>query len=191
MEYFTKQMWLGAQRISKDGVDEWQIAFSRYSNDLAKLKPKLSEENFKFFESADVHDGELLSFLIIDGSRPAPLDSPTRSWHCEDEFPIYADLAVLDAYDNFVWHLHYGEVGRVITNYPSEEPLFPMRGAGFGDWGYHELRDAGEGFLTHEILFSSGATLLISFKTIAIKKYTREEFVALGSTPLYRPENKK
>jgi hypothetical protein len=42
------------------------------------------------------------------------------------------------------------------------------------DWGYHELTDAGDGFLRHEVLFSWGGTLLTEFRELKVTKIERE-----------------
>jgi hypothetical protein len=38
------------------------------------------------------------------------------------------------------------------------------------DWGYHELSDAGDGFLRHEVLFSSGAIVLVEFRDLSVER---------------------
>jgi hypothetical protein len=57
---------------------------------------------------------------------------------------------------------------RLAIDFPTDEPLFYREGAGFGDWGYHELTDAGDGCMRHEVLFSSGAVLLFEFKEVVV-----------------------
>jgi hypothetical protein len=81
----------------------------------------------------------------------------------------------MDANDAFVWRLSYESVRRVLIHYPTEAPLFHGDGDGFGDWGYHELTDAGDGFLRHEVLFASGSVLLVEFKEFAIERTPRPE----------------
>ena len=83
-------------------------------------------------------------------------------------------LEVLDAYDKIVWYLRYMNVRRVVVDFPTQEPLFYSAGEGFGDWGYHELSDAGGGFLRHEVLFASGAVLLFEFKEVEIRFSARQ-----------------
>jgi hypothetical protein len=36
--------------------------------------------------------------------------------------------------------------------------------------GYHELSDAGDGFLRHEVLLSSGAVLLVEFRDVSVER---------------------
>jgi hypothetical protein len=39
--------------------------------------------------------------------------------------------------------------------------------------GYHEISDAGGGFLGHEVLFSSGATVLLEFRDLSVERVER------------------
>jgi len=149
---------------------KWEQVFQEYSHQLAVLRSRLSDEAFAFFDEADVHDGELLELRIIDGSRPAPLSAPARSWETSMNYPVRVELSVLDAMDQFVSHLSYSALRRVVVDFPGEEALFYQPGEGFGDWGYHELTDAGNTFLRHEILFSSGSILAVEFKNVAVTK---------------------
>jgi hypothetical protein len=84
------------------------------------------------------------------------------------QLPGSVDLSVLDAWDKLVWRLSYKTVRRILVDYPTEQPLFYREGNGFGDWGYHELTDAGSGFLRHEVLFRTGAVLLFEFAEVEI-----------------------
>ena len=71
------------------------------------------------------------------------------------------------------WTLRYAHLRRLLVDFPSEEPQFFDRGGGFEDWGYHELRDAGDGFLRHAILFSSGAVVLVEFRDVSVERCDR------------------
>jgi hypothetical protein len=176
MRFFTRELWLGAQRSKdEDNHLHWDRAFAQYRAQLETLRPRLIAEAFEFFADADIHDGELLELTIVDGSRPAPWGSPPRPWRLSRDHPARGMLAALDANDAFVWRLSYEGLRRVLIDYPTEAPLFHRDGLGFGDWGYHELTDAGDGFLRHEILFGSGSVLLFEFKEVAIHRTTRPE----------------
>jgi hypothetical protein len=50
----------------------------------------------------------------------------------------------------------------------------PLPGSTRTIWGYHELTDVGDGFLRHEVLFSSGATLLTEFRELTVTKVESE-----------------
>jgi hypothetical protein len=173
MKYFTPSMWLGSQGSGDENHQKWELAFQEYRQQLAALRGRLSDEAFSFFDEADIHDGELLNFRIVDGSRVAPLSYPAKPWAASMNYPVRVELVVLDAMDEFVWHLSYSVLRRVVVDYPGQETLFYQEGEGFGDWGYHELTDAGNGFLRHEVLFASGSTLAVEFRGLAVRRTDR------------------
>ena len=171
MRYFTRELWLGLQKPEErtQSIESFNRAINEYVAQLNQLESRLKPEAYKFFSDADVHDGELLDLVIEDGSRPGPLSEPPRPWKTAKGYPVAVRLSVLDAYGRFVWTLRYKTVRRILVDFPSDKPLFYRDGAGFGDWGHHELTDCGEGFLRHEVLFASGAELLLEFKEVSIE----------------------
>src|SRR5205814_9867442 len=123
MKYFTRSMWRGAQQTgvqAEENHRKWQEAFQQYSVDLAAIRGRLSEAAYSFFNEADVHDGELMELRLIDGSRPAPLSASVREWQTVVSYPVKAELAVLDAVDQFVWHVSYSALRRAVIDYPGE-----------------------------------------------------------------------
>lgn len=78
------------------------------------------------------------------------------------------ELTILDAQDEYVWRLVYSFTRTVLVDFPSDDPLFNRGIGGFDDLGYHELTDVGDGFLRHELMFSSGAILAFEFQNVAI-----------------------
>ncbi len=160
MKYFTREYWLALQSTGFISPPPEHDPFALYRADLDALRDRVTPEAFQFFSEADVHDGELLSFAVLDGNRPASPGQRAREWTCEPGFPVRATLRAMDAYDRLVWTLEYSEVRHLNIRYG---------GFGFGDWGYHELRDAGGGFLAHEILFATGATILVEFKQVRVR----------------------
>jgi hypothetical protein len=179
MRYFTRELWRGLQRPEAldDSLLRYQQAFEEYGTQLESLRSRLSQDAYQFFRDADVHDGELLELHIADGSRPAPLTEAVRPWTSPGDYPVEVALTVLDASEKLVWHISYKAVRRLLIDYPTDTPLFYSSGEGFGDWGHHELTDAGSGFLRHEVLFSTGAILLFEFVDIGVSSVER----SLGS----------
>jgi len=175
MRYFTRELWLGLQKSEErtQCTERFNRAINDYVAQLTSLESRLKPEVYKFFAEEDVHDGELLDLVIEDGSRPAPLSQPPRPWKASKEHPVAVKLSVLDAYDRFVWTLRYKTVRRILVNFPSDEPLFHRGGAGFGDWGHHELTDCGDGFLRHEVLFASGSEMVFEFKELSVERQPR------------------
>jgi hypothetical protein len=176
MKYFTKELWTDFQDMDKGHAadEQWAAALAEYRAQLQSLQPRLSALAFEFFADADVHDGTLLHFRIGDrGSETSPirvlLPREGDEWYSRD-YPVVVDLEVLEGGRPTRWNLAYRHVRRVFADFPTDRPLFYSDGDGFEDWGYHELTDAGDGFLRHEVLFSSGATLLTEFREINVTK---------------------
>ena len=176
MKYFTKKLW-GDSPTAAGAGPGWDKARRAYWKQLDAMRPRFEPGVFAFFERADVHEGELLHVDVVDGSRPAPLDQPPRPWSSPGHHPVRVELALLDVYDRLVWTLRYASVRRVLVDFPSAPPPVPPLvdhdGAGFGPLGLHELTDCGGGFFRHEILFASGATLLVEFKDVEVRKRER------------------
>jgi hypothetical protein len=165
MKYFTKSMWRGSQQVgpeAKQNRVQWERAFEAYRANLEALRRRVGEEAYKFFADANVHDAELLDVRIVDGSRPAPLGEAARPWQSLMAYPVRVELTILDAHDENVWRVVYSSTRSVLIDFPSDDPLFSRGVGGFDDLGYHELTDAGDEFLRHEVLFSSGAVLASS-----------------------------
>jgi hypothetical protein len=171
MRYFTKELWRGAQILSDDAsFQRWQAAAAEYRDQLDRLRPRLSADAFHFFGAADVHDAELMALEVRDGSRPAPRSALARAWRSSVRDPVSVRLSVLDAEERFLWELRYTAVRRAQIDFPSDDPLFHVAGTGFGDLGYHELTDAGDGFLRHEVLFATGATATFEFREVEVTR---------------------
>jgi hypothetical protein len=70
VKFFTKELWLSAQNLNnlKAYDQEWQQAFDEYRAQLKLLRHRLSDVAFNFFSEGDVHDGELLTLVVTDGS---------------------------------------------------------------------------------------------------------------------------
>ena len=155
-----------------------QEAIKQYSAELAAIKTRLNEDIYSFFADADLHDGELLELRVIDGSRPAPLSAPAHECQTVIGYPVKAELAVLDAMDEFVWRVSYSALRRIVVEFPGNEALFYHPREGFGDWRYHELTDLGNGAWHHEILFASGSILMFDFQEITVSKAAARDFSA-------------
>jgi hypothetical protein len=187
MKYFTLQLWLEAQDgRNRDNHLKYDAAFQEYSAQLETLRGRLSPEAYYFFADADVHDGELMEMIIVDGSRPAPLSDAARPWNNRAiQYPVRANLTILDAWDRFLWELSYKGIRRMVVDFPSEDPFQYHEGEGFGDWGYHELTAVNERFLRHEVLFRSGSTLLFEFENFEVTVTEARE--KRGYSPFFKP----
>ena len=191
MKYFTKQLWIDAQQPGDalEAERRYGEAFAAYARELDALRPRLPADVFAFFESADVHDGKLIHLRVRDfdpvateqAAPPEAIDADGEDdegpW--EGPYRVGVELAVRE-WTRTQWTLRYAAIRRILVDFPTESPLFVGPGDGFEDWGYHELSDAGDGFLRHEILFSSGAIVLIEFRDLSVE---RLEAPILPTTP--------
>lgn len=189
MKYFTKQLWLDAQQPGEAGREvgrRYEDAFAAYFRELESLRERLAPDALEFFRNADVHDGSLMHLSIRDfdplAPRPAACDSEVAACEVigddnrwEGPYRVTVELAVWrrGEHREIEWTLRYSRIRRILVDFPTESPLFFDRGDGFQDWGYHELSDAGDGFFRHEVLFSSGAVVLIEFRELSVSRADR------------------
>jgi hypothetical protein len=163
MQYFTKELWQSAQEPERldEYTAKWQIAYDQYQQQLTQFRERLGAEAYGFFAEADLHDGAVVK-LELEGGSPR-----------NHSYPASAKLIASEASDDFLWEISYRSLRHVLIDYPSQNPLFYSAGEGFGDWGYHELSDAGDGFLRHEILFATGSVIAFEFKELSAKRQSR------------------
>jgi hypothetical protein len=76
-----------------------------------------------------------------------------------------------DRVDQHCYTLEYKNIDRIGLNYPGKMKLFPIgMFSNLGDWGYDELTPVSNGSFRHEILFSSGATIVIDFRHVSVHR---------------------
>ena len=184
MKYFTKRLWSDLQQPGDIGLEasrRWDENAAAYVDELDSLRGRVPPDVFDFFKSADVHDGALIHLRIrdFDPSAPRPGGEPDETgsddgpW--EGPYLLTVELIVCNSDDRFdtQWTLIYGHIRRILVDFPTASPLFFDPGGGFEDWGYHELSDAGDGFLRHEVLFASGSVVLIEFRDVSVERLDR------------------
>lgn len=168
MEIITKRHWRGwnsddekeAKWAEKNAEENIKI----YTERLEKLRPRLSERNYKFFRSG-LHDARLISFATGDGLHiHSAREKPVT---INDFYRTSAEIKVINLDFNAIYHLKYGKVSKSVFDFPSEDPLW---GNNIDDWGYDELSEVSDKVLRHEILFSSGTTILIEFERFSFTK---------------------
>lgn len=120
-----------------------------------------------------MHDGRLVSLQVLDDIAARRRRSRARK-EGPMEVVIEAVPYVSIGYQPPVYTLRYRDVGRLVVDFPSERPLFHAPGRGFDDWGYDELTAAGRRQLRHEILFSSGGTILVECGSVVVRKVRPE-----------------
>ena len=171
MKYFTKEMWRGwnsgdeaeQQRARELSDRNWQ----EYLQELEKLQSRLGPEAYEFFKTAERHDARLISFTAGDAIN--------HDVHGPADFDINAhdtavEIKLLSPHLNTLYTLNYSGVRKVVFDYPSNDPLFHYEGSNIADWGYDEVTAVDEKFLGHEVLFSSGTTILIEFTNFSFRQ---------------------
>ena len=158
MQYFKRELWLDVNTPSSGAAssDQWMINLRAYQKQLKRLQPRLGPRLYRFFTQISLHDGTLSMMSVGDKVRG-------RSGNKLRTEP-FATLEVLDASKSNRYTLVYEGIRRLVFDYPSEEPLFHYNENGpIGDWGYDEITPVDKTYLRHEVLFSSGTSLLLEF----------------------------
>jgi len=172
MKYFTKELWLGYNDQGpldfNAAKDLGQRNVREYLKQLEEIRPRLSRQAHRLFKTENLHDGRLLAVMAGDGVE--------HDVHGPKRFDINAHnpsvvMKVLGQNLDVLYSLRYTKVRKVGFEFPSAQPLFHEDGNQIGDWGYDELTSADDLYLRHEVLFASGAIILVEFKHFA---YTKE-----------------
>lgn len=165
MKYFKRELW---KAFNDDSIPfdkahaEWKRNKANYLKQLNNLSSRLSPQTKSFFKSVSLHDGRLLRFET--GEHIDFTNDNVRLFIQPD-----VRLFVINDEKTHIYDLRYYKVEKVLFDFPSATPLFYMKGSTIGDWGYDELTSVGSKMFRHEILFSSGATLLIESPRITVK----------------------
>jgi hypothetical protein len=171
MRYFTKELWLGYNDQGpldfKTASEQGERNLREYAEQLEQLRPRLSRQAYRFFKNENLHDGRLLAFMAGDALE--------HDVHGAKRFNINAHnpsvvMKVLGQDLDVLYSLKYTKVRKVGFEFPSAQPLFHKEGNHIGDWGYDELTAADDLYLRHEVLFASGAIILVEFKYFTYKK---------------------
>jgi len=173
LKYFTKELWLAWNHqgpIDPDKAREISNqAFIDYRRELETLKPRLDSDTYEFFSNENLHDGRVLSFTVGDGidhhvGGAKPFDINARQ--------TAARIKLFGAWMDVLYTLNYQQIRKVVFDFPSDDPLFYEDGNNIGDWGYDELSAPDDRYLRHEVLFSTGTSLVIEFRKFSYLKET-------------------
>lgn len=177
MKYFTPQWWIALQDPrSKAAFKAWDRKLARYQKQLEKILPELRPSARRFFRVPLIlHDGTLMRMEVgdrIDDSNSATRRDAMNRRKLRVRMFVLGEIVRRRRVVGHCWYmLEYKSVERVDVNYPGKFKLFPT---GFdpnlGDWGYDELTNSGKGVFRHEILFSSGATIVVEFHDFSFRR---------------------
>jgi hypothetical protein len=163
MKYFKKELWGG---FNNDSIPfakadaEWNRNRLNYWRQFRKLSTRLSVSARTFFRSVSLHDGKLLRFETGEH-----IDFTKNNIELFNQPDVR--ISAINEGKTHIYTLRYHKVKKVVFDFPSAEPLFGS--STIGDWGYDELTSAASKLFRHEILFSSGATILIESPDITVK----------------------
>jgi hypothetical protein len=105
------------------------------------------------------------------GDRISDAESKTTRGIASRRRLIVRLFVLSDRVDQHCYTLQYKNIHRIELNYPGKLKLFPVgMFSNLGDWGYDELSSVANGLFRHEILFSSGATIIIDFQQVSVRR---------------------
>ena len=171
MKYFKKELWAAAnsenEAKEKHALRQWNRNLKAYVRQVEKLKPRLTKAAYRFFTKENLHDGRLLSFTTGDD---IDYDLKLVALNSRNRGEPSVTMSVLNYTQDALYILKYKKLRKILFDFPTEEPLFYQEGDSIHDWGYEELTSANRHYLRHEVLFSSGATILMEFQNFSYKK---------------------
>jgi len=178
MRYFTREQHDRANSAdlseAASSLDEFKRCGELYRRQLDGLKTRLADA-WKFFDTVSLHDGTLLALRIGDDidkefqiSAPGIVNRRTLS----------VGLEALHHTETELYTLRYERLHRVLFDFPSPESWY-MRFSDrarnpIDDWMADEITAIDDQVLRHEVLFSSGSTLLLEFEKITVRNTTVE-----------------
>lgn len=159
MKFFTNELWdmLNSDNANERNIarQQWDENSSKYSGVFENVK-KMPPKNFLkvYYANYGFHDYQLVKFDILN-------DSMTR------RKAVNANLIIGDGENT--WNISYKNISKISIEYNYVNPEF-QHNYGFDDYGYDEFIEVDKEIISHEILFASGATLLIHFRKISVVK---------------------
>ena len=148
MKYYTDELW---SKMNSDSFEkqheadiDWDSNRTAYREQIKTLENRLSKKVYDHHINKGFHDYRLHDFKIIHGK-------------VGFKDTIKVEIVLLD-YDEF-WKITYTSVTKIQVNYACQDER-----RGFDDFGYEEILSVDEDTLSHEILFASGAIILVHFK---------------------------
>ena len=141
-----------------------------YEAQLLKLKPRLKKSAWKFFERVSLHDATVLAMHVGDD-----IHKRFQGYRKKvvNKRRVLAQIEALNYAEDRLYTLRYSRIRRLTFDYPSSEPWHVMSADAadnpIDEWMADELTAADADFLRHEVLFSSGTTILIEFQEVSVR----------------------
>jgi hypothetical protein len=162
MKYFTKEICyfgLNAGKSRSEKAEKLgEINYAKYHKALDRILVNMPKRNRAFFKkSGQLAHGTI--HQIIYGALP-------KKTSCFFKKKNYVEIHVTHAENGKLYILKYRDIRKCIFDYPSKEPIYyyDEKQPQIGDWFADELCMTKDGWLTHEIIFRSGAILFLEFR---------------------------
>lgn len=170
MKYFTRELWEGFQdtETMEQSSKIWTENSKKYSEQLDSLQNRFSKDTFHFIKEESIHDGNLVSFEIINSNELNRVRSKSYKLKRRIREPISVVIKVLS--EGILYELSYSSVKNLNVKFSGESDLFQPYFRDFGDWGYDEVTSIDDKVLCHDILFSSGAEMHIEFDKMKVRR---------------------
>lgn len=161
MKYFTDELWTSINSESQEEREiaslKWEKNAEEYSKIFQSVKLLLPKKFVEiFYKEYSFHDYNLKSYEIIHGQKGY-------------KDPIIVNLVITDKIKT--WNIIYEKIKKIEVTYSQKlAPKYRNKifYRGFDDYGYNEIFQIDDKTFSHEILFASGATILIHFEKIKI-----------------------
>lgn len=157
MKYFTYELWKSFNSLDeivrKKANDEWKANIELYKEEFKKVESRFTKSFLKVLRANDYfHDFSFNGFEVQQNNK--------------NKFSKV--MIKLTNGDRF-YEIIYNDVRKVNVDYSADANELGF-GNGFCSYGYNEFLEVSDKLLSHEILFSSGATILIWFTKVNIIK---------------------
>lgn len=160
MKYFTYELW---NKLNSENEEErekannvWKSADEKYDIEFNKIKNEISLGSLKvYYNCKGFHDFSLVKFELNQNEQ-------SRN-HINVRLEVFS-------HEFGSYELIYSGVERFGLIFDRDEMPEFYKMPQLDTWGYDEFLRVENKILSHEILFVSGATILIHFRRIKIKK---------------------
>lgn len=163
MRYFTDELWeeinSGDKERREFAEKQWERNVEEYAILFEKIKDRFSKKFLNIYtKEGNFHDYKLKEIKVLHGK-----------YGYTD--PVKVSITIYN--ESYTWQIDYVGIEKVTLDYKksnngsSHSRQFQY---GFDDFSYDEFFQVNDRIMSHEILFASGATVLIHFNKIFINR---------------------
>ncbi|MFD0694978.1 hypothetical protein ACFQZT_12800 [Paenibacillus sp. GCM10027628] len=152
MKYFTDELWTqmnhGNVVDQENAQSKWTENSKAYNKLYPKLENRLSRKVYEYFKTKGFHDYRLKNVDVI---------------HSDYGVLNPVEVTVIVTNDTEEWNITFKKIKKLELKFGCGESDFEQR-RGFDVWGYNEILIVDDETLSFEVLFASGAIILLHFK---------------------------